>query len=299
LDQTAGRVNLTQWNQAYGKDPGASYRSAPADIRLALDRQLWADGLEKLLESQAAEDTHAAVRLAARAESDLPDRPPLAASLLNRGLNAARENLESLRRDEVMALGQIYRDKLHNTQSALDLYRDWLKSKRDRLSETDADGPVALASLYEEMLQDRSAARELLERAWKIDPGSKEVTEAFRARGYQLVKDQWVEAGPTSAQAVRSTGDDGASRSAPPSSAVGLRGQSPDEVLRQIGSKPDRKALSGTKGQIIEQWIFQVPTRKQIHFVNFARSPGELQPRVVSDYFLPSTAIIGELKPAH
>ena len=33
-----------------------TYRSAPADVRGALDRQLWADGLEKLLEAQAAED---------------------------------------------------------------------------------------------------------------------------------------------------------------------------------------------------------------------------------------------------
>lgn len=298
-DQASGRIDLTRWNQVYSKDPGATYRSAPADIRPGLDRQLWADGLEKLLEAQTAEDAHSAVRLAARAETDLPERPTLATKLLNRGLDSARENLSSLRRDEVMTIGQTYRGKLHNHQAALDLYRKWLKGKRDKLSETDADGPVALASLYEEMLQDKAAARELLERAWKIDPGSKEVAEAFRTRGYQLLKDQWVEAEPTAAAALSSAAGDGAAKASLSPSGLGLRGQSPDEVLRQIGSKPDHKVLSGTKGQLIEQWIFLVPTRRQVHFVNFVRTPGEVQPRVVSDYFLPSTAIIGELKPAH
>lgn len=179
----------------------------------------------------------------------------------------------------------------------MDLYREWLKNKRDKLSETDADGPVALASLYEELLQDKTAARELLERAWKIDPGSKEVAEAFRTRVYRLVKNQWVEAGPTATPAPSSVAGDGAPKSPLFPSAQGLRGQTHDEVLQQIGSKPDRKALSGTKGQLIEQWIFLVPTRRQVHFVNFLRTPGELQPRVVSDYFLPSSAIIGELMP--
>ena len=56
---------------------------------------------------------------------------------------------------------------------------------------------MALAALYDELLQDRSAARELLERAWKNDPGSKEVAEAFRTRGYHRVKDQWVDTTPT------------------------------------------------------------------------------------------------------
>ena len=296
-DQASGRTDLTRWNQAYTNDPGASYRSAPANIRRGLDRKLWTDGLEKLLEAQAAEDPHSAVRLAARAESDLPERPPLAAKLLNRGLDSARQNLSSLRRDEVMAIAQAYREKLQNPQAATDLYREWLKNKRDKLSETDADGPVALASLYEELLQDKTAARELLERAWKIDPGSEEVAEAFRTRGYRLVKDQWVEAGSTAAPAPSSVAGDGAPKSPLFPSAQGLRGQTHDEVLQEIGSKPDRKALSGTKGQLIEQWIFLVPTRRQVHFVNFLRTPGDLQPRVVSDYFLPSSAIIGELKP--
>ena len=93
-----------------------------------------------------------------------------------------------------MAIAQAYREKLQNPQAALDLYRDWLKTQARQAERDRCRGPVALAALYEELLQDQAAARELLERAWKIDPGSKEVAEAFRTRGYRLVKDQWVEA---------------------------------------------------------------------------------------------------------
>ena len=60
------------------------------------------------------------------------------------------------------------------------MYRDWLKLRRDRLSDTDAEGHQSLATLYEELLQDRSTAIELLQKAYddrstglvylKVDP---------------------------------------------------------------------------------------------------------------------------------
>ncbi len=53
-----------------------------------------------------------------------------------------------------------------------------------------------LASLYEEMLGDTVTAVELLRKAWRIDPNSKEIAEAFRIRGYRKVQNEWVRAGP-------------------------------------------------------------------------------------------------------
>ena len=73
---------------------------------------------------------------------------------------------------------------------------DWLKIQRDRLSATDAEGPVELANLYEELLQDHVTSVELLRKAWRIDPSSKEIAEAFRSRGFRKVKDDWVESAP-------------------------------------------------------------------------------------------------------
>jgi len=295
-DQTSGQIGLGRWNQAYTNDPGAAYRAAPADVRKALNRRLWADAVAKLLEVQAALDPRSAIELASRAETELPDRPQLATKLLNTGLDQARQNLGSLRLAEVRALAQAYREKLKDPQAALELDRNWLKIQRDRLSETDAEGPVALAALYEDLLQDRGAARELLERAWKIDPGSKEVAEAFRTQGYRRVKDQWVDA--TAATAAGETSSPGTESPRPePSAPRGLRGRTPDEVSQLMASEPEGKVISGTKGQVIEQWIFLVPNQNQVRYVNFLHTPGELLPRVVSDYFLPRHVLKGHLKP--
>jgi hypothetical protein len=165
------------------------------------------------------------------------------------------------------------------------------------LSATDAEGPVALATLYEELVQDRAAARELLERAWKIDPGSKDVAEAFRTRGYRRVKDEWVEATPGAAGDAEGTAGAGDVTKTAAQPQFGLRGKMADEVKRQLGGEPERKSFSGTKGQLIEQWLYLEPTK--VHYVNFLHTPGEIQPRVVSDYFLPRTLVRGELRSAH
>jgi hypothetical protein len=300
-DHGSGSGRLDRWQKAYSADPASTYRDRllPAEVRKDFDRRLWADADQKLLEAQAAEDPHSAVALAARAETELPERPDLAQRLLTTGLESARQNLGVLRRDEVAAIAQAYQEKLHNPNAALELYRNWLKIRRDRLSDTDAEGPLGLAALYEELLQDKTTARDLLERAWKIDPSSKEVAEAFRTRGYRLVKDHWVEEMPTAASPAANSSGDEPPTPARPGSGLGLRGMSPEEVLLQIRTKPDRKVFSGTKGQLIEQWIFLVPNQRQVRLVNFRRTPADLQPRVISDYFLPRTAIRGEINPAN
>ncbi len=296
-DQDAGRIILGRWDQAYAHDGADAAPAPPADIRRALDRRLWADAVQQLLETQAAEDPHMAIRLVPRAEAELPERPELAKRLLIKSLEEAQQNLGMVRLAEVKEMAWNYREKLQNPRAAVELYRNWLKVRRDRLSPTDAEGPVALAALYEELLQDRSTARELLERAWKIDPGSKEVVEAFRSRGYRRVKDGWVEEAPTTASGESAPSAAGAVATPPrPVSAQGLRGMTPEEVAQQVRSKPDRKVLSGTRGQLIEQWIFRVPNQNQVRYINFLHSQGD-QPRVIADYFLPGSVIRGELKP--
>jgi tetratricopeptide (TPR) repeat protein len=297
-DQAAGRIDLGRWSRAYSKNPWELYRdqSTPAHVRKALDRRLWTDAVAKLLELQASLDPRSALDMTSRAETEIPEKPEFAAKLLTLGLDQARQNLGSLRLSEVRALAQTYKEKLRNIPAALELYRSWLKAQRDKLSETDAEGPLALAALYDELLLDRAEARKMLERAWKVDPGSKDVAEAFRTRGYRRVDDQWVDDAPTAAGA-----ETGLAATEPPRSELpsvrGLRGKTPDEVSRLMASKPDGKVISGTKGQIIEQWIFLVPNQSQVRFVNFLYTPGELLPRVISDFFLPRSVIRGHLKP--
>jgi tetratricopeptide (TPR) repeat protein len=290
-DFDAGRMTLGRWEQAYSEDPATAYQTCPAALRKALDRRLWADATKLLLERQAAEDPPSSVQLADRAASLLPERPEFSRDLLNAGLELAASDLRSLRLADVRAMGQAFRDRLDNPQRALELYRDWLKLQRERLSPTDAEGPVALAALYEELLQDRGTAIELLQRAWKIDPGSKEVAEAFRLRGFRRVGNEW-----TDSSTVSGTEAEDQSPLAPLEAASTLRGRTPEEVTQRLGTKPDRKIYIGTKGTLVEQWIFLEP--RQLRYVNFVRTPGDIQPRVVADYFIPRTLVKGEFKPA-
>ena len=198
----------------------------------------------------------------------------------------------SLHLSELKTIAQTYREKLRNPQTALELYRDWLKLRRERLSDTDAEGHQSLAALYEELLQDRSTAIDLLQKAWKIEPGSKEVAEAFRARGYRRVGDEWMASNPAA-----ETGDPAGSEASQAArlaldSSSSLRGKTPEEVTQKLGAKPNRKVYSGTKGQLIEQWIYHETTKD--HFISFLLTPGDLKPRVICDYFLPRRRVPNE-----
>jgi hypothetical protein len=119
---------------------------------------------------------------------------------------------------------------------------------------------------------------ELLRKAWRIDSKSKEIAEAFRTRGFHKVKDEWIEGTPVSQQR--------------PVARKGLRGLTPDEVLTEIGSKPNRVNYVASKGQLIEQWIYELDT-KMVRYVNLQRTPDDLKPRVIADYQLPRIFVKG------
>ncbi len=282
-DRALGGANLARWEKPYGDDPAGAYRIAPPDIRKALDRRLWADATERLLQLQAGGDVRSALDASDQAATLLPERPELAQRLTRKGLEKARQNLPAMRLDDVKAMAQVYRERLHQPDQALNLLRDWLKTRQDRLSKTDAEGPLGLAALYEELLQDRATAIELLRKASKIDPNSQEIAEAFRNRGYRKFKDDWIEAVPE--QTAKPNGPTDAALAGAVASR-GLKGLTAEEVGTRIGGKPDRVNYIGSKGQMIEQWIYYLDT-KQVRFVNLLHAPGELKPRVVADYSLP------------
>jgi len=289
-DRDAGRVNLARWEAPYAKEPAAAYRMASPEARKALDRRIWADATERLLDLQVSDNVQSAVRSAEQATTLLPERPTLANRLIDKAVHRARQDLGRLRSAEVKELAAVLRERLAQPAEALAVLRDWLKIQRDRLSDTDAEGPLALAHLYEELLQDRVTAIELLRKAWRIDPTSKEIAEAFRTRGYRKVQNDWIEAAPKSAV---NTAD--GSASPPPTSgrSQGLRGLTADEVHQRLGVKPDRVSFIGTKGQLVEQWIYLDSGR--VRFVNLLRTPGDFQPRVIADYTLPPTSVKGGL----
>lgn len=273
----AGAANLATWIEKYEDDPAAAYKDAPLPAREALDRRLWVDVTSKWLKSQVGRDVGAALKLVDQAKALAPERPELASDLIEQAQVQARRELPSLRLDQVRAIGALLKDQAGRPGDALEFYRDWLRTQRDRLVETDAEGPVALAARYEELLNDDQAARELLERAWKIAPGSEEVAQAFRLRGYHRRGDDWTKDAPAGA-----ADDDDDAR---PSTDLGLLGKTPNEVRASLATEPTSKSFVATRGRLVEQWLF-LDTRQR-RYVNFLHRPGESAPRVVSDYFLP------------
>jgi tetratricopeptide (TPR) repeat protein len=289
-DQASGRLNLARWEGPYSDDPAGTYRTAPPQVRLALDRRIWADATARLLELQAAQDLPSALAAAERAGTAVPERTTLPAQLIEKATTTARQDLANLRLSEAKALSAVYREKLQQPAEALKILSDWLKTQQDRLSATDAEGPLELANLYDELIQDRVTAVELLRKSWRIDPSSKEIAEAFRSRGFRKLKDDWVESAPTAHD--HSAAGSSASVRPPQVVSQGLRGLTADEVRTRLGGKPDRVSYVAARGQLIEQWIYHLDNQK-VRYVNLLSSPGELKPRVIADYTIPSSSLKG------
>ncbi len=179
-------ADLERWEKPYENAPADAFRSAPVEARRALDHRLWAETVRRWLDQRTADDPKAALAIADEAARLLPEQPAFANGLLERGVTAAASDVGKLRLVEIDTLATIYRDRLHQPEKAKELYRAWLDDQRDhRLSPRDADGRLALAEHYETLLNDRPAALMLLCAAWKIDPGSREVADAFRAAPLQ------------------------------------------------------------------------------------------------------------------
>jgi hypothetical protein len=302
----ASSPDLTRRDQAYRIDPADAYRTAPPDARAALDHRLWADVTQQYLERAAVEDPKSLMTLSEEAARLLPDRPALARRLLEQGVTAAAADVGSLRQSEVEALAKHYRESLQEPEKAKALVRSWLDEQRNRrLSPRDAEGRLALAEQYEAMLGDRAAAASLLREASRIDPSSREVSAAFRRRGFRKVGDEWVEPAKSPEKATRGDTDateraeaataggdtppDDASQT--PSTAIqgvrsdSLRNATPRQVLARLNGKPNRKVFVASQGQMLEQWIYVLPRQNQ--YVNFLHKPGDPQPRVISYYSLP------------
>jgi tetratricopeptide (TPR) repeat protein len=284
-------TDLTKWEKTYLNAPAAAYRLAPSDARAALDHRLWADVTQQFLERRAVEDPKALITLAEEAGRLLPDRPELAGRFLEKGVTVASSDVGSLRQSEVDTLAKIYRVTLHQPEKAQALYRAWLdEQKNRRLSPRDAEGRIALAQQYETLLDDRTTSLSLLRDAWKIDPESREVADAFRRQGFRKVNNEWVEPSKGNAGATSVEGSESAPADPKPSRARSdsLRNATPEQVVSRMGGKPNKKVLVASQGQVIEQWIYIDP--RQTRYVNILRRPGDPQPHVISYYSLPRTA---------
>jgi tetratricopeptide (TPR) repeat protein len=285
-DRDSARTNVSRWEARYSADPATAYCDAPENLRRAFDRRLWADASEGLINSEKHPDIASALAAADQAMSLLPEKTDLSARLIEKAVGQARQNLGSLKTTELKELTGILRDKLKRPEDALAVIREWLEIRKGRLRDTDAEGPLELAANYEAMLGDTVTAVALLRKAWRIDPNSKEVAEAFKIRGFRKVGDEWILAAPEQAgRATETRLEAGRSRS--------LTGMTAEEARQRMGGKPNHVNYLGSKGQMIEQWIYL--DTQGVRYVNILHSPGEVKPRVVAFYTLPLPKVRGGL----
>ena len=280
-DRASSKVSLQRWEARYAEDPASAYREAPEAIRKAMDRRLWSDVQSRIIETQPVADLTAANALADQAAEQLPERGDLPAKLLEKGVAAARRDLGTLRQDEIRRLADVYRNRLRRPEEARQVLRDWLDQKRSRLRDSDVEGRLALAPLYEEMVGDRVTAVALLRKAWDIDPSSRETAEAFRLRGFRREKETWVEA---STQAPSAPVEPGRATVA----SASLIGLTADELKRRLIAEPTSRSYVASRGRLIEQRVYL--DTGSVRYVNLLRTPGESQPRVIADYTLPRNA---------
>jgi hypothetical protein len=313
----ADPAELARWERPYAHDPSDAYRSASPAARRALDHRLWADAVQKAIGRQAADRPESLLTLAEEASRRLPDRPEVARALLENGLGRAGEKVGALRLSEVEALARLYEETLKQPDRAKGLVQAWLDDQRGRrLSPRDAEARVTLAQHYERLLGDRETAGALLQDAWKIDPQSRQTSDAFLRLGYRKLEGRWV--APTTVpalaavtaperpgdqsqdDAVRPEPSNGPERPAPPadrpaSPTDSLLNNTPEQVIARMGGRPNRRVRVATQGRLIEQWVYSDPRTSQ--YITFLQRPGDSHPRVVSRYTLPRGELTSSAAP--
>ena len=256
----------------YDADPFDAYRQAPPAVRTALDRELAADLIERSLRLRAQLEPKSGVVLAEEARRDLPDRPEVAVELRDLGLGAAEADVASMRRPALVALAESFRQG-GQPDRARELLRSWLVDRREHeLIRGDVDGRLALARDYQELLDDRATAVELLREADALNANSRAVADAFRRLGFRRDGKGWVE-GSEAFSPTLGVPEEGADDP--------ILGLNPDEVLASLGT-PDYRSQVVTQDRLTLQWAY-VGTGGTTQYVNFVQQPG-YPPRVVSRF---------------
>ena len=267
-------------------DPAVAYRTASEVDRVRLNRQLYADLIEKSLNARLAADPTRGLSLVDEAIRTLPDRPAVAERLRQRGLTEAANTVVVMRQSEVEELARTFRES-GQPDRARKALEEWLGDRRqNRLSKIDAEGRVLLAANYEKLLGDRATAGELLAEADKIDPALPAIADAYLRLGFRHGDNGWYD--PMVAKATQDSSPVEA-RIAPGSSDSEntLRGLTQGQARSRMGGKPDRIVRSATQGITVEQWIYR--TGRNDQYILFRIDPTTGEPRVTASYTVPQS----------
>ena len=267
-------------------DPAVVYRAASDFDRARLNRQLYADLMEKSLNARLVADPTQGMSLVEEASRILPDRPAIAERFRRRGLAEAENKVVAMRQSEVEDLARTFRES-GQPDRARKALEEWLTDRRKhRLSAIDAEGRVLLAANYEKLLGDRVTAGQLLVEAEQIDPGLPAINDAYLRLGFRHGDSGWFD--PTIAATAR-PGSAVEARSVPgPSEPENvLRGLTQSQARSRMGGKPDQMVRSATQGITVEQWIYR--TGKNDQYILFRIDPTTGEPRVTASYTVPQS----------
>ena len=265
--------------------PAEAYRDAPGDRPgRASTASSWPTRSSGRSRSNSKPGRSMRRKLAEVARERLPDRPALADRLGRQGLAEAEARVASMRQSEVEELAAKFRERGEEDR-ARRLIQSWLADRRkNRLSASDAEGRILLASTFDKMLGDRATAGELLREAQAIDPQSKAVVDAFLRMGFRKGDAGWYDptvasASPPASPDVGKAGDRSASRGEPNESLWGLTRA---QVRSRLGGKPDVVVRSASQSRSVEQWIYK--NGKGVQVVRFVYEPGNSEPRASAYY---------------
>jgi hypothetical protein len=276
--------DVAAWDGRYDKNPVDVYRTAPDPVRRALDRRLLLDVLQKRFERQIGEHPEEAIAIGSRIREQMPDRPAFATSIEAEALTrmSDADHLKLMPLSELRTLLKRFETR-NEPKRVQDVTQRWLQQQRNRLRPTDAESRLALAELYESMLNDRVTSLELLRESFKLDSSSKETDKAFRRLGFRKVGDEWVD-GKSPTGRVKPSGPAEAAPSRRDATAEPLQSMTRAEVRAQLG-EPTSIARSASQGELLEQWVYE-EGGKRTRYVNFLFRAGMAQPIVDRSYLL-------------
>jgi tetratricopeptide (TPR) repeat protein len=247
----------------WSHDPIATYRNAPANERLLLNRMLWIDVRSAYLELWAKERNRDPMQLADRIDREIPEQHFHAEALRGGALDERLADVAHLTRDELLNLADQFQRR-GQPEKALAAKRAWVKVKEDRLTKEGRPSDlVQAAHEYQSLLDDNESAARLLLQAAKIAPEMKEVGGQLERLGYKRVNGQWL----TAAQAAALPADP-VQKAA---EAGRYTGMTREQIRKMIGA-PDSRTRVVASGRVSEVWIYDqnAKSRVAIHFVGSA-----------------------------
>jgi hypothetical protein len=262
---------LTAWPtdllNAYTQNPLEAYRLADEAQRGIL-RRIFAGTVQlRQITATAAADGSNGREIAARIETQVPERRSLAEQYREQELRYRKSQIGGASKAEAIELANTFRQRRQDDQ-AVETLRRWLAARAQQLGKlAGAPEHLALADDYWSLLHDEATTVMHLEAARRLEPESPDVAARYRELGYELESGRWTKPLP----------QQGGSR---PAAATALDvGLTPAEV-RQIQGGPTRIATVVSGNSVDEFWTYGEPGTSRL-VVQFGRRLHQSESRVV------------------